>query len=201
MPSSIQPHPRYRELFAQIRSVAQEWTREWSRPVYRAVELQWARPEFLISGQGTMRHGGRWIRPGVTAVVHAASTEHLALKESRRPFTHYAIKKPRKKPRVIVEIEVALQRIADLSMLEKSLSWPLLDELIGEDWDKINARGMETLAQALGRALFELDFEGLAAPSARDRRGRNLIWFPDNLRPASRLRIASETELKRWLIP
>jgi hypothetical protein len=68
-----------------------------------------------------------------------------------------------------------------------------------EDWEKLNNRGNETLAQAFGRAIRDLNFEGLIVPSSRDQRGRNLIWFPDDLRADSRIEIIGQEKLKQWL--
>lgn len=55
-------------------------------------------------------------------------------------------------------------------------------------------------AQAFGRAIRDLNFEGLIAPSSRDQRGRNLIRFPDDLRPESRIEIVGKEKLKQWLV-
>lgn len=74
-----------------------------------------------------------------------------------------------------------------------------MKELLREDWEKLNSRGVETLAQAVGRAVFDLGFEGLIAPSAQDKRGRNLIWFPDQLLADSRISISAKEELKHFL--
>jgi hypothetical protein len=45
----------------------------------------------------------------------------------------------------------------------------------------------------------DLGFEGLIVPSAQDKRGRNLIWFPDQLLAESRISISGEKQLKQWL--
>ncbi|NBB78921.1 MAG: RES domain-containing protein [Verrucomicrobia bacterium] len=62
----------------------------------------------------------------------------------------------------------------------------------------MNAHHRETLAQACGRILWDLDYAGLVAPSSRDRRGRNLIVFPQR-GPDNSLRIAHRSELEKWL--
>lgn len=63
----------------------------------------------------------------------------------------------------------------------------------------VHAASTETIAQALGRAIRDLNFEGLIAPSSRDQRGRNLIWFPDDLEADSRIEIVGKENLKQWL--
>jgi hypothetical protein len=73
------------------------------------------------------------------------------------------------------------------------------DDLLNEDWQKINTGGFENLSQALGRAVWQCGFEGLIAPSARDKRGRTLIWFPDHLQSGSFVSITGKAELEKWI--
>lgn len=195
----LHDHPLYPELLTLLRSAKKELTRDWHGFVYRCVAPKWARPEFLISGKGTLQCGSRWMRPGVTPAVYAASTENIALKESRRPYTHFGIKKPLSQPRVIVEMEAKLECVADLTSIDQIIPWPSIDELLDEDWEGINTRAAETLSQAFGRALFQLKFAGLVVPSARDRRGRNLIWFPSKLGKNDGIQITGEDELNEWI--
>lgn len=200
---TYQPHPRYSELFANIRRNLESCLVAWDAPVYRAVDLKWGQAEALLSGEGAFLHGSRWMLPRITKIFYAATTEAVAIKESRQNLTHFAILQTTRlgrKPRLVVEIQPRLQRIADLSILCRHLSWPAIDELLGENWESINARGTETLSQAAGRALWTLKVEGLVCPSSRDRRARNLICFRDRVSP-DRLSISHARELKKWLAP
>ncbi len=196
----MQEHPRYPELLTLLRKARGDLIRAWKGPVYRCVALKWARPQYLISGEGTRSFGGRWMRAGLTRAVYAASTEAIALKESRKVIRHFGIQQPLAAPRVIVEMWADLGPLADLANIDAILPWPSLDELLVEDWERINSGGFETLSQAFGRALWALRFAGLIVPSARDRRGRNLIWFPENLRSADGIRISGQTDLDDWIV-
>ena len=192
-------HPRHSELLALLRKSRSALKGRWHSPVYRCVALKWARPEFLVTGEGSLQIGSRWMRAGITPAVYAASTEAIALKESRRAFRHFGIRQPLSSPRVIVEITTDLGNVADLTNIDTLLPWPSLDELLAKDWEQVNSRGFETLSQAFGRALWKLGFAGLIAPSSRDRRGRNLIWFPSNLAKSDKIHIAGESELGDWI--
>ena len=196
----IKKHPSFSDLSALLHKASGDLTIEWHGTVFRCVAPKWARPEYLVSGKGTLRFGSRWMAPGLTSAVYAASTEAIALKESRRLLRHFGIRKPRLHPKVIVEMEVTLKRVADLSLIDKILSWPTLEELLGEDWERINSRGVETLSQAFGRALWVSGHAGLLVPSTRDRRGRNLVWFPSNLAKDDAIRISGESELDDWIV-
>ena len=76
---------------------------------------------------------------------------------------------------------------------------PTIEEMLNEDWEELNDSRVETIAQSLGRAILELNYEGLIAPSSRDRRGRNLIWFPEQLHPESQIEIVGQEKLNQWL--
>src|SRR5947207_2144322 len=65
--------------------------------------------------------------------------------------------------------------------------------------EKSDARGRETLGQALGRALFDTRVEGFLVPSARVPDAVNLVVFPRNLRRTSRQQVLEKSELKTWL--
>lgn len=124
---SLKPHPAYKRLFDELKKSGEKLKSQWKAPVYRCVELQWAHPEYLISGDGTRKHGSRWIQPNYSRVVHAASTETIALKESRRVYDYYGIQKPRKNPRVSVELIVELQQLVDLTKLKEVLDSPTIE--------------------------------------------------------------------------
>lgn len=193
------PHPAFKRIFSTLKISHKELIAEWNHPVYRCVELEWARPEYLISGEGTRHKGSRWMQPNYCKVVQAASTETIALRESRRVYEYYGIDKPKKSPRVSVEVHAQLSNLLDLTKLHKVIDSPTIKELLSEDWEKLNARRKEALAQAFGRIIFDLDYEGLIAPSARDQRGRNVIWFPSKLRKTSLIEITGKNKLEQWL--
>ena len=139
------------------------------------------------------------MQPNHCRVVHAASTEAISLKESRRVYDYYGIRKPRNNPRVSVELIAKLHRLVDLTQLKAIIDSPTIEEMLNEDWEKLNDSRVETIAQSLGRAILELNYEGLITPSSRDRRGRNLIWFPEQLHPESQIEIVGQEKLKQCL--
>jgi RES domain-containing protein len=201
MIQSFDKYPNTHGLRAHIKQAAPQCLRNWDAPVYRAVDLKWAKPADLLSGKGAFSNGSRWMAPGLTCVFYAATTEALALKESRRNIEHFAIKRTARlgrKPRVVVEIHASIPAIVDFQKLCQAMPWPNVDEVLSENWEEINARHCETLAQACGRIFLDLGYVGLIAPSSRDRRGRNLIVFPQRI-PRGSLEIFHSVELEKWL--
>ena len=84
-------------------------------------------------------------------------------------------------------------------MLVRGIQGVDLDELMAEEWQKINAQGRETQGQALGRALWDERAEGFLVPSARVPNAMNLVVLPSNLQSGSRQQVLAEEELKTWL--
>ena len=199
MAQPIKPHPAFKLLLSDLKKNENVLSASWDASAYRCVEIEWARPEYLVTGEGTRQRGSRWMQPNHCRVVHAASTETIALKESRRVYDYYGIRKPRNNPRVSVELIAKLHRLVDLTQLKRIIDSPTIEEMLNEDWEKLNDSRVETIAQSLGRAILELNYEGLIAPSSRDRRGRNLIWFPEQLHPASQIEIVGKEKLKQYL--
>lgn len=197
--SAMAPHSRFDDLQQILADHGDTLRRKWKGTVYRCVIPRWARPEHLVSGKGALKFGGRWMRAGVTPAVYAATTESVALKESKGTFAHFAITRPTAGPRVIVDLEAALDRVFDLTDPARIPDRLPVEQMLDEDWEAENATGRETLAQAFGRALVNEQFSGLLVRSARDRRGRNLIWFPRNFRKGESVRIIGENELDRWI--
>ena len=74
-----------------------------------------------------------------------------------------------------------------------------LEELLAEDWRKVNDTSHEAQSQALGRAAHDAGAEGVLAPSARVPGGINIVYFPDSLADRSLVEIFGEQELLRWL--
>jgi len=197
--SPIKAHPGFKRLFSDLKKYQSELSTQWDAPVYRCVEIKWAQSDYLISGEGTRHWGSRWMQPNYCRVVHAASTEAIALKESRSAYDYYGIQKPKNNPRVSVELIAKLHRLVDLTQLKTIVDSPTISEMLDEDWGKLNDNCIESNAQALGRAIFELNYEGLIAPSSKDRRGRNLIWFPEQLGSNSQIEIVGQEKLKQFL--
>ena len=100
-------------------------------------------------------------------------------------------------PRVLVSIQVRLQRVLKLTdpKVRRILS-VTRDQLVGEDWRAGNRSGEEALTQAIGRLAGDAQWEGLEVPSAADAAGVNLIVFPGNLlSPRSYLLIINRDQL------
>jgi RES domain-containing protein len=122
-----------------------------------------------------------------------------ALDEVLAYFRRYNLPVSQAMPRIIVSLQPKVQRVLDFT--DGAIRRPLAvseRRILTKAWREENKRGREALPQALGRHAYEIELEGLLAPSAARKRGRNLILFPANMdAPGSWLRIINRDELPR----
>jgi RES domain-containing protein len=163
--------------------------------------LEFARLARLLDGMGTFKFGGRWMAAGVFPAVNVSLTQEAAMKESAANFTYYNFASMDVRPKVLVGVRLKLAKVVDLTSAHGlgKRSWIRLDELLNEDWRKINDGGHETQSQALGRAIHDVGAEALLAPSARAKGCANVVFFPESLAGSSKMQIIGEDELERWL--
>ena len=152
----------------------------------------------LLNGVGTLRFGGRWTAAGSFPAVNLSLTQEGAVDESGAAFSYYNFAAQDVKPKVIVGVRLRLDKVVDLRRLH-SKKWLSLDELLGEDWRKVNDSGYESESQALGRAIHAVGAEALITPSARVEGVENLVLFPESITPTARVEILGKEELDRWL--
>lgn len=168
---------------------------ELDLPVFRSVSVKYANEEDFVSGEGAGYYGGRWNAPRIKAVYGSLDVV-TAVKESLQEFVRHGFKSADIKPRVIAGMRVKLHRLLDLTdaKIRRKLGFRL-DDLTEEDWAAIQSIGEESWTQAIGRGCREAGFEGLLAPSARHRVGKNVVIFPDRLDSASLLDLIAPDEL------
>lgn len=195
----LNPHPQFDTLRGLLNSHSAALCRSWKGLAYRCACLDFASSGKVISGEGTRKYGARWMAPGHERVVHLSTTEMTAIRESKGHFARYGLDAVKPEPRVLVALELETGNLLDLFRFDALKAGFTVGEMLAEDWETLNGRGLESLSQALGRAAFALGCEAMLAPSARLKRGRNLVVFPENLASSNRFTIAHEKKLKDWL--
>jgi len=166
----------------------------WSGVIFRSVSPKYAAPAALLSGEGALRSGGRWNAPGVRAVYGSLEPGLAADESFRALLEHFGWENQDVPPRMVVAIRCSFEAILDLTGPPPLLAERELAKILEEDWRHLNAGGMESCSQALGRLAAELG-EGLRAPS-RVRSGQNLVIYPLRVRPGSTFEV-----LGRSLLP
>jgi len=144
---------------------------------FRSVELAYAHPDDVVSGEGTRSYGGRFVRPGLRA-VYGSVDEETALRESAArvkrlagrggaPLTSY--------PRITYVIAVEIAAHVVLSEAHPDAAAILPACLDPSDL---------TASQAVGEFLQTRSIHAVVFPSAIPGfSGRNLVVFRDVIPP------------------
>jgi RES domain-containing protein len=171
----IQPNPRFSELYEAL-SAHPDWLKPWSGVFFRFQTVDFPAPTDVLSGQGARQRGGRWNRPGISA-LYGSTTDTTALEESKANDRYYSIET--KSPRLLVAIEARLVGVIDLTStaIRRAMGITLI-ELAAEDWRKLLQSGRESTSQALGRAAAVTGASGLLVRSAAVPMGVNVVVFP-----------------------
>lgn len=189
----ISDYPDFDQLLSRITTVAMH-ANSLRDVVFRCSEPIYATQDDLLTGEGSRKHGGRWNPPSSFATVYAAFFYATALAESKAHFLYYGLDPVDALPRTIVAVDLKFGKVLDLTdgTIRKAIGISAT-RMRGDDWRKSNRNGAESLTQALGRAGYESGLEGLIVPACDG--DRNVVWFPGNLRAASKATIRNVSKL------
>lgn len=156
----------------------------FSAVCYRCTESQFAGQ--IVSGLGSQLHGARWTPKHSFPTVYLCGTVEAALQEylarARR------IKLPDYKSLPMVMAWVKVKAVNLLDMTEPDVATVVNPFLQTEKvhWRSIQDR-CEAVSQAIGRAIKEVCFSGLVAPSQTSPGSQNIVIFPQKLGSAEAL--------------
>jgi RES domain-containing protein len=175
--------------------LSQELFRSSSGVIFRSVSPRYARPADIVSGYGSYHAGGRWNAPGLYAIDGSIEPGLAADESFKFLLQHFGWQDRDIPPRMVVGIRVSLQAVLDLANPASVSPQLNVEELLGEDWRRMNGEQKESRSQALGRVVADLG-EGILAPS-RIRMGKNLVIYPCSLRPGSWIEVLGDADLPR----
>ncbi len=196
----VKPNPRYKIFLSELKKTKRELSK-WHGIAFRAAPLEFAQVLKLLDGNGCLRFGGRWLAAGTFRAVNLSTTQATAVEESNVNFNYYKLPLRDLAPRVVVGVRLRLGKVIDLANTNGIVkqSWLPLEELLAEDWRKINDSGHESQTQAFGRAAHDSGAEAILAPSARVPGGVNLVYFPESVPGPGKVEIAGREPLERWI--
>ena len=168
----------------------------WAGDVYRSTSPKYASRDDLVTGAGARANGGRWNPPGIFPAVYACLEPETAMAEALAHFRRFQFPLTAAMPRVFAAIKVQLNRLLDLRLgAVRKIVRVSARRIRMEEWWTKQELGEEALTQAMGRLGWEARWEGLLVPSAALAGGANLVVFPENLDPSSRLEILNPAAL------
>ena len=158
--------------------------------LFRFIDPQFSKAEDIVSGTGALHAAGRWHLAGSTLLSYTSFAPDTALAEAMAHVNYYRLPLAKALPRVLVALRFKARRVLDLSDGKVRQALKLSEATILKmDWRATNQYGAEALTQAWGRAFAEAGFEAVIVPSAADTHGANVLIFPENLQPGSRIEV------------
>lgn len=195
--TKVRPNGRYAEFVFRLAKLSPKPT-AWKGVTFRTVELEHAPPAHILSGEGSLKHGGRWNAPESFPVIYSSTRPGTAVEEAYQLARDYELTPNDLKPRITCGIEWELLRVIDFTRSGLP-PWLKLADWMKESFSRINEVGFETLCQALGRAARNVGNSAILCPSVRVPEGVNLVVFRDRLRKSERMRLLGEDELNKYL--
>ena len=184
--------PSFEQVVARLSAIQ---ALRLSTTVYRSATPEYAKEGDLLTGEGSRLHGSRWNPSGVAAIYASLSPE-TAMEESLAHYRFYSIPIRTAMPRMFVAIKVQLTSVLDLTVGVNRRRLQIAESrLLQSDWRSEMALGKEALPQLVGRAAKEAGFEAILVRSAADKKGINLIVFPDNLHKTNTLVVLNAGKL------
>lgn len=149
--------------------------------IVRSVPVKYANKNDFFSGDGAAKSGGRWNRPGIS-VIYASLDVITTTHEAYQNIDTFGFPMTAIQPRVMAGGKATFGKVLDLTdaKVRAKIGFSL-KELVDEDWEAIQANGKESWTQAIGRGCLTAGFEAILVPSVRNKNGKNIVIFADNL--------------------
>src|SRR6266480_3219547 len=175
---AIKAHPNFAEIRRAIQQLSKKGS-TFSGVCYRCTESQFAGQ--IVSGLGSQLHGARWTPKNSFPTVYLCETTEAALREYLARSRRMRLPDHKVLPMVMAWIKVKAGNLLDMTDTEIAT---VINPFLATD--KIHWRAIqdqrEAVSQAIGRAIQEVCFSGLIAPSQASPGSRITVIFPKKLK-------------------
>ena len=190
-------HTEYQRILRKLKE-SKGIENPWKGFLYRSSAMEYANKADFMSGEGSFKNGGRYNAVGSFKAVYGSLSDHTALEEAKAHAVYYNFPGHTVFPLVLAALDVSLQKILDLTSRETRDRIRIAKNIILDcDWRSEQDKGREAATQAVGRAAFVAGFEGILVPSAADRRGKCLVFFPEKLLKGSNISYVNKNKIMR----
>src|SRR5437773_2101282 len=175
---AIKPHPDFGEIKQAVATLSKKG-KSFSGVGYRCTEPQFAAQ--IVSGLGSQLHGARWTPKNSFPTVYLCETTEAALQGYLARSRRMRLPDHKALPMVMAWIKVKAANLLDTTEAEVAA---VINPFLATDkihWRAIQDR-REAVSQTIGRAIQEVCFSGLIAPSQALPGSRNIIIFPKKLK-------------------
>jgi RES domain-containing protein len=187
-------HPAFLRFYQSLanRSLFTPWR---GNVVRQALPRYMSRP-YRLTGLGPVRAGGRYTVPSLMPTVYASTDAMTLAAELSYKAPRYGLTPGQLRAQLMVGMRWEIQEVVDLTMAATlGLLGVSKAELVSCDWLAEQNAGREALTQAIARAAFERQAEGLVVPSARRPGGVNIVYFPSHRRDGSVIETPDEANI------
>ncbi len=101
----VRPNRRYKEFVARLASLSGRARVGWRGITFRSVDLAYAAPAHVLSGEGSLKVGGRWNAPGAFPAVYSSTRPGTAIEEAFQLAADFQLASDDLKPRVTCGID------------------------------------------------------------------------------------------------
>jgi RES domain-containing protein len=180
---AIKPHANFKEIKEALGKFS-ERRKSFSAVCYRCAEPQYI--DQIISGLGSQIHGARWTPKNSFPTVYLCDSVEAALQEYLARARRMRMPDYKSLPMVMVWVKAKAVNLLDMTDAEVAA---VINPLLGMEkihWRAIQER-REAVSQAIGRAVKEICFSGLIAPSQALPGARIIVIFPQKLKTTESL--------------
>jgi RES domain-containing protein len=177
------PHPDFDRIRQIIEKLFNKGT-AFSGVCYRCTEPKYAGQ--IGSGLGSLLHGGRWTPRRCFPAIYLCESVEAALQEYLARARRMRLPDHKSLPMVMAWVKVKATNLLDTTQPGIAAC---IDPILATDkihWRSIQDR-REAASQAIGRAIMEVCFSGLIAPSQALPGHKNIVIFPQKLKALDEL--------------
>jgi RES domain-containing protein len=166
----------------------------WSGDLFRATGQDYANERDVVTGEGSRKAGARYNGKGFCRALYNALDMATAIAETLAYSRQQGIPDADALPLTLVSFRALHVRALDLTSGEVRQALGISKERLLQPWRPDQHAGREALTQALGRLARAAGMQGILYDSAHVPGGRNMVLFPDLLRPGQ-LKLVNKDKL------
>jgi len=168
----------------------------WRGDVVRQSKPRFMSQPYRMTGAGSVIKGARWSVRGLMPTVYGSNNPATLAAEANYKGLKYGWTAADLKAQLMIGMHFELQSVVDLTAAATQQALGVtLNDTINCDWDAEQTAGREALTQAIARAAFEREAEGLIVPCARLTGGVNLVYYPTHRRTGSTIQTLNPTDI------
>jgi len=189
------PHPDFARFFNALQNNPDLFT-PFQADVYRQTLPRFMSLPYRFTGVGSVLSGGRWGVQRLMPAVYASTDLQTLTAEAYYRGRLYGWMPQQFKTQLVVTMRWELQAVLDLTAPATLKLLKVKNaEILACDWLAEQSALREAITQAIARAAFENQAEGMVVPSARRSGGINVVYYPTHRRSGTGIQTRDEANI------